>query len=286
MGKILFLLVAVLITAGVVLGAVAARRRDVARRRVGAVADAPAWLQLGITRSVPSILRRYRWVCVLIGVGTFFLLWLWFSWPLWLAFSFAFVVASIAWIVEDFIAATRELTAESQIADAIDLMVAGLRSGASLVDAIGIAAEEARKPLLPALDEMVHRLQLGDSPDATIHDFAQRVPLETAQILCFSLTVHWRIGGSLAPALVTVAQGARQRIEFARRVRSQATEGRASLIGMLGITYVLTLLLWRAYPERFESFFSSEIGIGMTATVVLLQGIGLVWMTMLTRIRA
>lgn len=285
MGPVILLAVAVLVAAGVLYAVVTARRREVARRRVGAIADSPAWLDLGIGRSVSSILVRYRWVCALVGGGAYLFLWLFLGWPVWLAFSFAFVVGAVAWIFEDFYAGVRELNAESQIADAIDLMVAGLRSGASLVDAINIAAEESRKPLRPALDEMVHRLQLGDTPEATIHEFGQRVPLETAQILCFTLTVHWRIGGSLAPALVTVAQGARQRIEFARRVRSQATEGRASLIGMLGITYVLTLLLWRSYPDRFEAFFTSPIGIGMTATVVLLQGLGLVWMTMLTRIK-
>jgi Flp pilus assembly protein TadB len=88
----------------------------------------------------------------------------------------------------------------------------------------------------------------------------------------------------MARALASVSQSARHRIEFFRRVRSQATEGRASLVGMLGITYLLTLLLWRAYPQRFEGFFEAEVGIALTTTVLILQGIGLVWTTLLTRI--
>jgi Flp pilus assembly protein TadB len=285
MGGAIVLVVALLVALGVGFAVRTARRRSTALRRLGDFADAPRWLQLAAGRSVSSIIVRHRWLSVAAGGGVYLALWLGFGWPLWLALAFGFVLGSIVWIAEDFQAGLRELTTEGQVADAIDLMVAGLRSGTSLVDAIGIAAQEARKPLRPALDEVVRRLQLGDSPEATFHDFSLRVPLETSQILSFSLTVHWRVGGSLAPALVTVAQGARQRIEFARRVRSQATEGRASLVGMLAITYVLTLLLWRAYPSRFEAFFASEIGVALTAVVVLMQGVGLVWMTVLTKIR-
>jgi len=236
-------------------------------------------------RAVRSILPRYRWAALLAGVLIGALLLLQWAWPLWLALAFAFVLGAVAWIVEDYRASSREVRVEEQMADAVDLMVAALRSGMSLVDALTIAMEESRKPLRPALEEMVRRLRLGDSPDATFADFKMRVPVETAQLLAFTLTVHWRVGGGLARALATVSVSSRHRIEFSRRVQSQATEGRASLIGMLGITYLLTLLLWKAYPDRFEGFFTSEIGIGMTATVVILQGIGLVWMTAMTRIK-
>lgn len=236
---------------------------------------------------VPSpILTRHRWLTILIGGAVGVAATLVLGWPLWLSIAVGFVVGAIAWIVEDFLAVKRELVVEEQTADAIDLMVSALRAGTSLVDAIRIAAQEARKPVRPAIEEVVQRLDLGDDPDAVFRDFALRVPVETARVLAFSLTVHWRVGGGMARALASVSQSSRHRIEFFRRVRSQATEGRASLIGMLGITYLLTLMLWRAYPARFEGFFASSIGIALTTTVLILQGIGLVWTTALTRIRA
>lgn len=233
----------------------------------------------------PPLLRRHRWIPLVVGAASILLLFVLAAWPLWLAIAFGFVFGSVAWIAEDFWALRRELLVEEQLADTIDMVVSALRAGTSLVDALGIAAEEARRPLRIALDESVRRLRLGDNPDAVFTDLGVRVGTETAQVLAFCLTVHWKVGGSLAPALATVSTSARHRIEFARRVRSQATEGRVSLIGMLAITYLLTLLLWRAYPERFEGFFSSEIGIGLTATVVFLQGIGLMWTTAMTRIK-
>jgi tight adherence protein B len=259
-------------------------RRMVALQRVEAHGVVPAQAR---TPSAPAarLLRRHRWIALVVAVAAALVLAAAFAWPTWLALAFGFVLGSVAWILEEFWAARREIRIEEQLADTIDMVVSALRAGSSLVDALGVGAEEARRPLRNALEESVQRLRLGDDPDAVFADFGERVGTETAQVLAFCLTVHWRVGGSLAPALGSVSTSARHRIEFARRVRSQATEGRMSLIGMLAITYLLSILLWRSYPERFEGFFTSEIGIGLTATVVFLQGLGLMWTAAVTRIR-
>jgi len=239
-----------------------------------------------VVRDPRSILIRHRLVAVLIGVVAGLFLYWFFSVPPWLSLAFAFVAGSVAWIGEEFLYTRKVAKIEEQLADAIDLMVAAMQAGTGLIDAMGVAALESRKPLKRTLDEMLNRLRLGDNPSSVFRDFGRRVPLESAQLLAFTLAVHWSIGGSLAPALSSAGQSTRHRIEFFRRVRSQATEGRFSVVVMLIITYALTLLMWKAYPERVEGFLGSEVGIGLTAAVVFLEGIGLVWMTALTRIRA
>jgi tight adherence protein B len=274
------------VMAGVVVALVGSHRRQRALGRMDeqGVLDRRAGDDAVVSRG--PILRRHRWIAIAVGTAVSLAATLILFWPVWLSIAIGFVVSAVAWIVEDFIAGSKQLKVEEQVADAIDLAVSALKSGMSLVDGLRIASEEARKPLKPAIEEIVQRLDLGDDPDTVFHDFSLRVPVETAGVLAFTLTVHWRVGGGLARALASVSQGARHRIEFHRRVRSQATEGRASLIGMLGITYVLTLMLWRAYPDRFEGFFGSSVGVALTTTVLVLQGLGLVWTTALTRIKA
>lgn len=237
------------------------------------------------SREIRSILVRRPWLPVALGVIAALVMRIGVGMELPLAIAFAFVFGSVSWIVEDFLYGRKEIRVEEQVADAIDILVSALRAGTGLVDGMTIAANEARAPMKRVLEEIVNRLRLGDDPEIVFRDFARRVPLESAELLAFTLTVHWNVGGSLAPALGTVGQGTRHRIEFSRRVRSQATEGRASVVGMLAITYLLALLMWKAYPERFDVFFASSIGVGMTSAVVILEGIGLVWMSLLTRIK-
>ena len=53
-----------------------------------------------------------------------------------------------------------------QLADAIDLMVASLRAGASVLNSLEAALDETRAPLRPQLEEVLGRIRYGDDPAA------------------------------------------------------------------------------------------------------------------------
>ncbi len=198
---------------------------------------------------------------------------------------FGLIVAVVGTQLEGVLAAKRELLIETQLADAIDIIVGALRSGVGLVDALGHAVGEARKPLRPILEDMSGRLRLGDNPAEVFSELAFRIPLETFRLFSFTLSVHWEIGGSLAPTLATVGRTIRDRIDLSRRVKSQTMQARASVVAILLITYVLTFIVWRTNPARLESFVSSSIGQGLFAATIFLQLVGLVWMSKMSDIR-
>ncbi len=60
------------------------------------------------------------------------------------------------------------LRIEEQLADAIDLMVAGLRVGAGASGVLEAATREARWPLRPQFDELLGRIRYGDDPQAVL----------------------------------------------------------------------------------------------------------------------
>lgn len=63
---------------------------------------------------------------------------------------------------------------ETQLADAIDLMVGGLRAGAGVLNCLENAAHETRSPLKPQLDEVVGRVRLGDDAQDVFQALAAR----------------------------------------------------------------------------------------------------------------
>jgi tight adherence protein B len=95
--------------------------------------------------------------------------------------------------------------------------------------------------------------------------------------------IHWEVGGSLATTLSTVGQTVRDRIELARRVRAQGVEAHVSVGIVLVIAYVLGFLMWRADPDRLESFLRTDVGTELVAGVIGLQAFGLIWMSRLSR---
>lgn len=199
--------------------------------------------------------------------------------------ALAFIAYAVTWLLVDVAAGARETRAEEQLADSIELMVAALRAGASTRAALSAAAAEVAEPLRTAFERCSNRLALGDAPKEAYGELPRAVPLESMRVFAFTMMVHSETGGSLAATLRAAARSVRDRIEVMRRVRAQATEARYSVLGILGITYAIALLMWRANGENVAAFLTSRLGGDLAALAVAVQGIGLLWMARLSRLR-
>jgi len=192
---------------------------------------------------------------------------------------------SLGLLLEDLLAERRLVRLEAQLADAIDLLVGALRSGAGLAAALGQAAEASRPPFQPLLEDMSRRLRLGDDPVHVFREPAQRVPLASFRLFALSLGTQWETGGSLAPSLALVGRSVRDRIALARRVGSQTTAAVASMIAILAISYGVGFLMWLWEPGRVEAFLWTRVGAWAVAAAMILQALGLLWMWRLAKVR-
>ena len=185
--------------------------------------------------------------------------------------------------MESYLAAGQTARIETQLADAIDLMVAALRAGASVADALENAMRESRSPCVPQLEEVVGRIRFGDDPRTVYRGLTQRVPLETFLLFASALSVQSETGGSLAPTLASVGRTIRDRIEIARRIRSNSAQSEVSTLAVLLLTYFIALVVWRTNPEQMHEFLATTIGQWAVAGTILLQAVGLVWMSLISR---
>lgn len=201
------------------------------------------------------------------------------------ALAFAAMVGLIGGQIESSRVAARTVKIEEQLADAIDLMIAALHSGGGVASALESATRESRGPLRGQLEEVIGRIRYGDDPQSVMRALEKRVPLETFRLFAAALSVHWEVGGSLAPTLAVVGKTVRDRIEIGRRIRTLTTQSRASIYAVMGVTYFLALVMWRNDPERMEQFLGSTIGSQLTAGAVVLQGVGIVWSAAISRIK-
>jgi tight adherence protein B len=232
----------------------------------------------------PSLRRHYilPWAIALCA-GAFLLLVV--GVPFVYCFAITVIVGVIGFLVEGWNASRAALRLETQLANAIDLMVAALSAGAGVSDALDSASREAGQPFKEELQEVLGRIRYGEAPARVFEDLAIRIPLENFRLFAFTMAVHGEVGGSLAPTLSTVGKSIRDRIEIGRRVRAQSTQAQASVIGIVCITYFLGLLMWRTNPLSFEEFLRNPIGANMLAGAMLLQAVGLLWITRLSQMK-
>ncbi len=202
---------------------------------------------------------------------------------------FAAAVGFLFWVVGLIIGNTligrRTVLVEAQLAEAIDHMVTSLHAGIGVVDALGSAEADAKRPLKPHLTQFVLRLRLGDDPGAVCREMAEILQLESFRLFYYALGVQWEGGGNLAPTLATTGRFIRDRVELGRRVRAQTTEARFSVLAILGLTYFLAALMWNMDPTRVEGFLATGIGEKFAAAAVFLQALGAAWIARMSRIK-
>lgn len=263
-----------------------ASARRLASARLAALLDVstgPAARERVAFRAESRFPTRYRWLPPAVGAAVALALWTLVGLPLLIAAASGLVTGVLALLLEEHLSDQQEALIEAQLSVAIGLLVGALRAGASLLAAFESALQETGAPLRPYFLEVAGRIRLGDDPRAAVSDLQHRVPLESFRLFGTALAIHWEVGGSLATTLSTVGQTVRDRVELGRRVRAQGVESNASVAVVLVISYVLAFLMWRTNPDRMEAFATTAVGTVLIAGVIVLQAVGLVWMSRLSR---
>ncbi|MEM7810815.1 MAG: type II secretion system F family protein [Planctomycetota bacterium] len=237
--------------------------------------DAPA------PRRARRLFRRYRWIGPLAGIAAGFAVWAATGLAVVIAVAAGLVTALLTSQFLDFLYQRRLARLEADLADAIDLMVGSLGAGVGATAAIDAAARETRGTLKALLTDLLNRIRLGDAPREVFEDLNDRVPRETFLLFSSTLAIHWEVGGSLAPILASVGRTIRDRIEVGRRIRTNTTQARLSVVAVIALTYFIAFVVGRSNPEQMEAFLFSETAAWFIAGSLLLQALGVFWMSRL-----
>lgn len=229
--------------------------------------------------------RPWRWLPWALGILVFAITFWVVHWPVQFAVAGSVITALLGAQFEAFLAERKASRLENQLSDSIDLMVGALGAGAGVTSAIAAVIDEVREPLRGELEEVLGRIRLGDDARIVFRSLAERVPLETFLLFATTLGVHWETGGSLAPTLATIGRTIRDRIETARRIRSNVAQSQISTIVILLLTYFIAAIVWRNGPDQMEAFLSTSLGGWAAASSMMLQAVGIVWMSWISKVR-
>jgi tight adherence protein B len=276
------LLLGLLIAGGVIAGVLwrGERRRNAARQILSADSRFTA-----VYERVDTFPPRFQWAAPLAALTATAICWQWLDWPMPLAAAAGGLIGVLGFIIESMVAARRILRLEMQLTEAIDGLVGSLRVGLALPKALDMAMQEAKAPLRSFLEDIVARLRLGDDAHTLFFELAQRIPLESVKLFTLTLTAQWATGGRIATSLAAVGRTIRDRIEVSRRVAAQAVEAQVSVAAMIGISYGLAWIMYRANPKPFVTFLLSDLGLYLIAGAMMLQGIGIFWVKQMSHIR-
>ena len=232
-----------------------------------------------------AVLRRYWWIGIPIAIVIVGSVWFWFAIPWPYLAAFFLMIMLCAGQVDAIFLQMRVQKLEQQLADSIDMMVAAVKSGAGLQSALESSVKQTRRPWLTESEQLTRAIRYGEDPVEALGDLSERLPLESVLLFAQTLAVNWRVGGRLAVTLANVGRTVRDRIELSRRMTAMTTQARLSVISVIVVTYFIGALIWRNDPERMSGFLTSMIGQTLVSVGMLLQAVGTVWISWMSKPR-
>lgn len=229
--------------------------------------------------------RRWIWIPWLVGAVTVGLVWLVLNPPLPYLVATGVLVVVIGSQVEAFFHQRMAVKFETQLAEAIDILIGAVGAGASVSTALVAAIADAKAPLRPYLEELAGRIRLGDDPQEVFRSLAARIPSENFLLFTSTLAVHWEVGGSLTSTLASVGRTIRDRNEVSQRIQSNIVQSQFSTLAIVALTYFIAAVVWRNGPEQMQEFVGSSLGGWFVAGSIVLQSVGVVWMNLISRPR-
>lgn len=160
----------------------------------------------------------------------------------------------------------------SLFADAIDVLIRGVRTGLTVGECLAIVGREMPDPVGQEFRLLTEGVQLGLTIDDCLARLYQRVP--TAEIRFFSivLVMQKSTGGNLAETLEKLTDVLRSRKRMRDKIQALSSEAKTSagIVGSLPVLVALALTVMS--PKYIELLFTTNLGNWLIV-------IGLVWMS-------
>lgn len=169
------------------------------------------------------------------------------------------------------LAKRRQKVFRDNLADAVDVMVRGLKAGLPLSDAMKIIATESGPPIGPEFMEVVDGQRLGITIDQGLERMFERMPIPEISFLGIVIAIQSKTGGNLSEALGNLSRVLRDRKRLKGKVRSMSQEAKSSAAIIGAIPFVIVGVLLLVSPGYLDPLLYTTNGH------LILTGAG-VWM--------
>ena len=184
-----------------------------------------------------------------------------------------------------FIAMRRQTAFTKDFANAIDILVRGVRSGLPVMECLSIIGREMADPLGEEFRRLVEGQKVGLTLEQMLSRGLQRMPTAEFKFFAIVIQVQQQTGGSLADTLANLSKVLRDRKKMRDKAGAMASEAKASaaIIGSLPVASGLILLMIN--PHYLDPFFQSILGKQIFYGGILWMGVGMLVMRKMIHFR-
>ncbi|WP_404480629.1 type II secretion system F family protein [Novosphingobium sp. BL-52-GroH] len=174
-----------------------------------------------------------------------------------LAFG-AFVGAGLPHMALNFFIKKRTNAFTIKFADAIDLLVRGLRSGLPVSETLTIVSQEIPGPVGEEFKLVTDRMKVGKTMEDALQETADRLGISEFNFFCITLAIQRETGGNLAETLANLSDVLRKRAQMKLKIRAMSSESKASAYIVGSLPFIVTIMIYWVNPKYIGEFLVDE----------------------------
>ena len=173
---------------------------------------------------------------------------------------------------------------EEQLPDGLLMITGAMRAGASLNIALEGLVKEQPAPLSQEFELFMREQKIGTDFDKSLVNMEKRLPIQDFAMLTSALRINRDVGGNLAEILESLANTLLRKHQMEGKIDSLTAQGKLQGIVMTGLPVLLGVLLYFMEPEAMEKLWTTTVGYGVLAVIIIMEFLGYMMIRKITSI--
>ncbi|MDP4178993.1 MAG: type II secretion system F family protein [Bacillota bacterium] len=165
---------------------------------------------------------------------------------------------------------------DTQLIEGIMIISNSLKAGYSFLQAVSVVVEETKDPFSKEFKKLLKEMSLGISDEEALNNMIERMTSEDLKLIINAILIQKDIGGNLSEILDNISDTIRERQKIKGELKTLTAQGKLSGIIVMLIPIFLAGVIYLFNKEYILLLFKSPLGIGMIASCVLSQFLGII----------
>ncbi|MDX2276488.1 MAG: type II secretion system F family protein [Hyphomonadaceae bacterium] len=172
----------------------------------------------------------------------------------------------------------RQKKFSNQLADAIDIIVRGVKSGLPLNQCLRIIAAESPEPLRTEFQNLCDAQAMGVPLDQSMQRMFERMPLPEVNFFSIVLIIQQKTGGNLSESLGNLSTVLRSRKLMKEKVKALSAEAKASAMIIGALPFCVMATVYVTKPDYIMILFTDPMGHVILLGSAIMMGAGIMIM--------
>jgi tight adherence protein B len=154
----------------------------------------------------------------------------------------------------------RQRKFQSELANAIDVIVRGVKSGLPLNECLQIIARESPEPICGEFRYVVEQMRVGVPLSEALDRLITRMPLSEVKFLAIVINIQQQAGGNLSEALGNLSGVLRDRFRMEMKVKALSAEAKSSAAVLGSLPPGVMFMTYASSPDYIMPLFVTTAG--------------------------